>query len=777
MSQENPIASKAKVANGVDYFNPPRLVEAKWISSMNMRMRQGLMSQVPLKVYQENPHMLPVPFGADLTPITLMASLPTRTGVGNIVALSENYGYQLADFGTYLLGLTASSPEDGSAPALFTSDAIYRRWAGVVSNGFLLFTNPANPIGYTSGGWVQKFAPLANPNTGLVAPIPAGYYLETFYDHLVVGRPVISNACQEGQVAWSGLDDYSDWVNLTVPTAESKSESDTYDFEEDNSIDGPVHGVTGVKKFPGFGWKQDTLCVYLPREIWVGEYTGIGSGIIRFNRIVQGCGNQYQYSLCSVRDAQGQHLHYFIGEDNFYAFDGFRSATPFGDDIKDYFFNDISTNPDLRYRTYSYVDRTRQEIWFVYVSNQSSGAFDSAIVFNYREKIWWPASVEDVHSFHPGLQTYKSIFGYAGKTIASLAGTQINQLGNYGTNISRIYGTGNTQLLREETPSDPTVNCILPTRPLQWTSPDMFYGDVQAKKDIESLQVHATWFNQTMVGLMVGIDERNYFDEPVTFGKSELWTPKGQPTHGRMNYRGAARIFRFQFIPKPYSAPPPPNLLPFSSLLVQVPCQGGPYFGYKPTEPGHAPPVLCATPSGQPLQQRVLGGPIGTVYQLTVHIRGVVELKYMTSGRVLQPFVNLDGVPAQDTYNMYYLYVQTGSFSNLYFLNARLINQDYFYCYALDYQLTIPVQSGSLLQLGALVPNGYSMENLDINGFPITVGGVPPIGITQPFDGQFVQVDFMSSTYAGEPNVVQGPRGVVFSAWGENCNAVSRAEK
>lgn len=78
--------------------------------------------------------------------------------------------------------------------------------------------------------------------------------------------------------------------------------------------------------------------------------------------------------------------HIFLGREDFYLFDGTRPV-PIGEGIREWFFK-TALNKGMRGNVQGLHDRDNACVHFFYPSQASSGALDSAIVFNYKTRKW-----------------------------------------------------------------------------------------------------------------------------------------------------------------------------------------------------------------------------------------------------------------------------------------------------------------------------------------------------------------------------------------------------
>jgi hypothetical protein len=140
------------------------------------------------------------------------------------------------------------------------------------------------------------------------------------------------------------------------------------------------------------------------------------------------------------------------------------------------------------------------------------------------------------------------------------------------------------------------------------------------------------------------------------------------------------------------------------------------------------------------------GGDPTVTYNLTFRFRGVVEQKTYNGGTNDGAFFQIGGAPAGDGYNVYKLTISSPA--QTYYLNRGTSGQTL--CYPIDYQKTLPVNGGATVTLFADSVDNNEVWNSSTNPpvqTPISVPGIT--SPTQPFNGQFVQMDVLSGiTYA-----------------------------
>ena len=119
---------------------------------------------------------------------------------------------------------------------------------------------------------------------------------------------------------------------------------------------------------------------YKARSIFLGQY--VGAPVVWDWTPVAGgeAGCVGKEAICDIGG-----IHFFVGDDNFWLFDGTR-PTPLGDDVLRQWFIDNS-NPSFRYKTICSFDRENYRVW-VFFPSKDSEIIDSAVVYHVRTKKW-----------------------------------------------------------------------------------------------------------------------------------------------------------------------------------------------------------------------------------------------------------------------------------------------------------------------------------------------------------------------------------------------------
>ncbi|SAK46615.1 hypothetical protein AWB76_00944 [Caballeronia temeraria] len=149
---------------------------------------------------------------------------------------------------------------------------------------------------------------------------------------------------------------------------------------------------------------QQTLCAYAPLGDTAGGITAgtaLGPNAILFKTNSMYVGTLQGYptgwgfeaiskqvgALCQEAVVNTGSALFFIGSDDFYAYQNNSLPQPIGGNVRRWFFNTIS--PAYKNKISSYYDQDQQVIYWAFVSNNSAnGAFDSCITYNWKTGTW-----------------------------------------------------------------------------------------------------------------------------------------------------------------------------------------------------------------------------------------------------------------------------------------------------------------------------------------------------------------------------------------------------
>ena len=503
-----------QLLGGVQTTLPAHLLTAgEWTTQHNFRLAPSL-TQLPRKI-------LHATVGTET--IRWMGALPQSAGFGKLLLFTPT---KVKTYG----GTDIS--------AALTDDGGFRRWSVVVYDSKFYYVNELNVIHRTDG--VVDVA---------LSDSPRGRYLVMWYDHLVVGYPTYNSVTSPSRVMISDLGVFADktvTVEDTVNgnrTLEFKAwestktnEADYYDFLEWQQADYPLVGVTGLGKLKGVLW------VYTPTAIIPMVYVGLPKVIkVEEQGVVTRVGNTFPWTLVTLDTV---HFFYDGIEQMFWAFDG-ATLTPIGEPVRKYMQDNLSTTYAVASQMYGFVDVDNREVWWPFCSTTSSGAFDLAVIFNYRYKKWYTASIENVQCFCGGTTSIYSVAELPGN-IEDLTGT-VAELGTLGSALPRLFGSVQGHLLREEVTND-NENNLLPQDTPTLESADFHYGDIRTMKENDLMVLNAAWnAQQNPDGLIaVSVSARDYLGQAPSFVAAGDWTPDLQDAI--LSYQAkVGRVLRYRF--------------------------------------------------------------------------------------------------------------------------------------------------------------------------------------------------------------------------------------
>jgi len=172
-----------------------------------------------------------------------------------------------------------------------------------------------------------------------------------------------------------------------------------------------------------------------------------------------------------------------------------------------------------------------------------------------------------------------------------------------------------------------------------------------------------------------------------------------------------------------------------ANIRLELPCKGE--LSDK-TECRWDPALLQADDPQWKLKKEIVrqfGGAAGTLYDVTIRVRGVVEPKNFTGGVVEQEHFQIGGTPLKNDYNFYSIKVSDPE--QTYTVNRHSENVGHF-TFPIDYTVTIPIRAGATVTVGE-----YDSNDIEITNHKNFV--VPDIApAPKAFDGQFFQIDVVS---------------------------------
>jgi hypothetical protein len=188
-----------------------------------------------------------------------------------------------------------------------------------------------------------------------------------------------------------------------------------------------------------------------------------------------------------------------------------------------------------------------------------------------------------------------------------------------------------------------------------------------------------------------------------------------------------------------------------SGLLWQLPC-----------DPPNANDGAACGASAQSASA-MLAGAAGTTYDVTVRIRGVVEDRTYPNG-CKDGYLGTGGTDGGtgDPYNVYKLSISSPP--QTYYINSGTSYVTL--VHALDYTFTFRADAGATVTLSADPIEGHEIYNHDSAGMPVQVADSAGLGVTQPYDGQFAQLDvtaIVPDPVASDATIGSGSAGSALS--------------
>lgn len=363
--------------NGMSRAVPAHLLqEGVWFNTFNFQFRNG-------KIKQTAPEdaFLRYTDGSIAQGYTCLAAFVIDGTDTIVVGLGGEAAVQF-DF-------DVETATDITLPGAITPDEFnFMRWQSVTFGEKLYFGNQNTEVlqyDGTTASVVIATGPKYQPK-----------YMEVYYEHLVLANVVDTGTTYALRVAYSDKGDFTDFDPLTT------NEADFFDLDtnELNALYG--YGITGMKKI------GDQIAIHTPGSIWTMRYVGFENGVMEFAERIHGMGCWLPYALIGF-----DRFHIFPSRDDFYLFDG-AVCQSIGQDIKDFWYNDLTENPQLRQRTWGHFDAVNQELRWYYVSRSSEDLCDKCLVYNWPRKAWYvETSFGRSCALSAGYNTTRTIDGLA----------------------------------------------------------------------------------------------------------------------------------------------------------------------------------------------------------------------------------------------------------------------------------------------------------------------------------------------------------------------------
>lgn len=275
------------------------------------------------------------------------------TGSGAVAAITE---FETFAGTNYLLAITVddvfkydpSTDNWGSLSASLSGDIDYPISFTEMNNNFI-FTNYIDEIKkWTGSGNVAALGGASAYKAKVV---------KQFYNHLFLLHTTESGTPVPQRVRWSDVGDPEDWS--------------TGDAGSNDLVDVPGW-IVGAELL------ADHLVIYKEDSIILCDWSG-GTSIFSFTNKILGTGLYAQNSLVYLKDR-----HYFLGNDNVYAYDGSNILYEIGNAIKDELFTTI--NAEYKDRIFAFKSDQYRQYWLCVPTTTAYP--DTAWVYNWEEKSW-----------------------------------------------------------------------------------------------------------------------------------------------------------------------------------------------------------------------------------------------------------------------------------------------------------------------------------------------------------------------------------------------------
>lgn len=430
---------------------------------------------------------------------------------------------------------TTTSPGHytNASPVVLSQGSAFRLWAWVSIDSELYFTDLGNVL--------QRFQSVNNIDTSFQTVFAAGpaivdpafqyaaKYAVMYANHLVLGNVKLNGSSLPLRIANSEINDFTNFTPTDV------NQASFYDIYEPSQS---LYGITGM------GLLGQNLMVYTRDTMWQVTYVGFNNGVFTYTQVSTGLGVTFPYSLVVFKN-----FHYWIGDDNFYQFNGYWIQA-IGDSVRDYFFAGGATQTLLE-QTVGFRDRVSGELCWSFpdaVTGQQS-----VLMYNPNTNTWSRSAMPQVAAYVPsGQGGYVALYMLAGQTLSSLTGTQLYQLGGFAPTTYPMLGSSTVnRIATQGSPSThvpgPNNHSIQAQAEPYLETGDMFYVNISDKKELDEIYIDASYDSATCLGIEVFLSARDLVHSPVAYKSLGLWNPS-LITVKFTALRKAGRVFRFKFV-------------------------------------------------------------------------------------------------------------------------------------------------------------------------------------------------------------------------------------
>lgn len=190
------------------------------------------------------------------------------------------------------------------------------------------------------------------------------------------------------KIAWSALGDYTDWTASVSTQSGSTSLTDT------------PGGITALRRF------GSTVMAFKKNSMYLGTYSGPPT-IWEFDLVPGSAGAMSQESVVNIGTPENPKL-VFIGEDDFYLFDGSKPVPIGTNRLRNTVFNSLEQS---RYYACAALHvKDESQVYFWYPTTDSPNP-DSCVVYNYKTDKWGRADrmIETAVDYVTGAVTFDQL--------------------------------------------------------------------------------------------------------------------------------------------------------------------------------------------------------------------------------------------------------------------------------------------------------------------------------------------------------------------------------
>lgn len=293
--------------------------------------------------------------GAPAPVDTLLSTLPmTCQGAATLLKL-DNTSRFLVGLQTSILEGSITTFSDVSQTSVAAYATVSGRWRFAQFGGISLAVSKENQLQASASSLFSAVS--GAPKADIVETVNQFVFLVNTTDATYGDQPHRWWCC--------ALSNYADWV----PSIATQSATGVL-----TSVAGKI---TACRRF------GDNVIIFKQYGMYFGVYSG-PPFIWSFQELfTAGIGTFSQESVANIGTPDAPKL-FFVGQDNFYVFDG-SAPRPVGFDLKEYFFGRLNTK--YQHLTCMVHDRRYSRV-YVYYPSGSSVVLDSCLVYNYRTGKW-----------------------------------------------------------------------------------------------------------------------------------------------------------------------------------------------------------------------------------------------------------------------------------------------------------------------------------------------------------------------------------------------------